>query len=101
MRPESLNLFSNTGGLGNRFAKLTQRLEVSRDRPPNVSFRFIQGPPGANATRQIGNVGGPVRLCLLEDDGVFSVHYFASDLPASGMDFTGPSWARYCGVTWR
>src|SRR5258708_13493509 len=71
---------------------------MARDRFPDIPLRFLQRLPRGHTARQIRNVCGPVGFCLLENDGVFSVHSFSSRPAALRIDFKVPfgNWSPRC-----
>src|SRR5271165_858522 len=88
--PGSSGRLYSISGLRNRFTKLKQRLDMSRDRLADIQFVFFQGPAGADTAWQVGNVCRPIGFCSLENQSVFSVHYFASKPAALRIDFKVP-----------
>jgi hypothetical protein len=63
---------------------------MALDSFPNVPLRFLDVPSRCDASRQIGNVSGPIIPSLLENHGVFLAHGFVSKPAAFRIDFSVP-----------
>jgi hypothetical protein len=70
------DLLIQAGRTRRGLAEFAEGLQMTLDRFPNVPLRLFQRAPCCDASRQIGNVGGPIVLCLLKNHGIFLAHRF-------------------------